>query len=223
MRELGAIVMRVVGSCVARIATLLFGAVLLVGAGIPPGVPSATAMVNGFHMALNDAAKKSSGKDFEARQLAFAPVVRANYDTGFMARIAAGPYWDKLTLTERDALAATFTDLTAANYASRIRGALQFTVVDQQPAPQDRMLVHAQLQRKNGESLKMSYLLERIPAAAGWAIIDVWLNDTVSELALRRAEFAPVLRDKGGAALIADLRSKIAALPGEDDHRPSRL
>lgn len=180
-------------------------------------------MVNGFHTALNDAAKKASGKDFGTRQLAFAPVVRANYDTGFMARIAAGPYWNKLTLTERDALAAAFTDLTAASYAARVRGALQFTVIDQQPAPQDRMLVHAQLQRKSGELLKMSYLLERSPAVAGWAIIDVWLNDTVSELALRRAEFTPVLRNKGGAALIADLRSKIAALPGEDRLQTSRV
>jgi hypothetical protein len=31
------------------------------------------------------------------------------------------------------------------------------------------------------------------------------------------------LRNKGGAALIADLRSKIAALPGEDRLQTSRV
>jgi len=213
MADVGS-VLRLVRSA-AQTAVLLVVAVGLGGAGTTraPSPASPTTMVSGFHDALNNAAKSASGKSFAAREMAFAAVVRASYDTRFMARIAAGSYWDKLSPAERDALAAAFTDLTVASYASRFHAALPFTVMDQQPAAQDRVLVRARLQRKTGDVLKMSYLLEKSPSPRGWAIVDVWLNDTVSELALRRAEFAPVLRDKGAAALIADLRSKIDALP----------
>ena len=182
-------------------------------------------MVTRFHEALVKAVKTASGQGFTARKSAFMPVVAASYDTQFMARIAAGSYWDRLSGGEREALAAALTDLTVANYAARFRdyNGQQFAVLEAQPASQGRVLVRAQIKRRAGEPVKLSYLLEKSAKPQGWSIIDVWLNDTVSELALRRSEFSRVLRDKGGAALIADLRSKIAALPKDDAPGMTRM
>ena len=40
---------------------------------------------------------------------------------------------------------------------------------------------------------------------AGWKIIDVYLNGTISELASRRAEFGSILRSGGPSALVSAL------------------
>ena len=42
-------------------------------------------------------------------------------------------------------------------------------------------------------------------------IIDVYMNGTVSEIALRRSEFSAVLERDGFDALLAELESKIAS------------
>ena len=186
---------------------------------------SPSVMVTRFHDALLNAVKTTSGQGYSARESAILPVVAASFDTRVMARIAAGSYWDALSESERSQLAEAFADLTTANYAVRFRAytGQRFAVLAQQAAPQDRMLVRAQIRRGSGEAFSISYVLEKSATPLGWSIIDVWLNNTVSELALRRAEFSPVLREKGGAALIADLRSKIAALPKDDAPRAVRV
>ena len=48
-------------------------------------------------------------------------------------------------------------------------------------------------------------------------IVDIYLEGRVSELALRRSEFAPILSGSGTAALVSELRSKIASLEAEAD------
>jgi phospholipid transport system substrate-binding protein len=47
---------------------------------------------------------------------------------------------------------------------------------------------------------------------AGWRIIDIYYNGTVSELALRRADYAAVLKKDGFEALLASVNQKIADL-----------
>jgi phospholipid transport system substrate-binding protein len=47
---------------------------------------------------------------------------------------------------------------------------------------------------------------------SGWKIIDVYLDGTVSELALRRSEFSGIVKRENFDALIAALDAKIAKL-----------
>jgi phospholipid transport system substrate-binding protein len=49
------------------------------------------------------------------------------------------------------------------------------------------------------------------PDGESWRIIDVYLNGTVSELALRRSEYAAVLQRDGFEKLVASIDEKIAA------------
>ena len=49
------------------------------------------------------------------------------------------------------------------------------------------------------------------PDGDGWRIIDVYLNGTVSELALRRSEYAAVLQRDGFDRLVASIDEKIKA------------
>jgi phospholipid transport system substrate-binding protein len=56
----------------------------------------------------------------------------------------------------------------------------------------------------------LSYRLGKKPE--GWKVIDVYYNGTVSELALRRADYSSVLKRDGFDALIARVNAKIAEL-----------
>ena len=45
-----------------------------------------------------------------------------------------------------------------------------------------------------------------------WKVIDVYLNGTVSELALRRSEYSAALKREGFEKLVASVETKIADL-----------
>lgn len=191
---------------------LLFAGLL----GLGPVAAAATASdsVNQFHTSLIAALKSTNGKGFEARRAALKPVISQSFDTDFMVKVASGATWGGLTDSQKKDLAKAFQDMTVANYASRFKSyhGQTFVVLGSEPAPNGRTLVHTQLNRAKGDPVTIDYVMANGPKAGTWSIIDVRLKGSVSELALRRAEFAPVLRDKGPDALLALLKEKTAAL-----------
>ena len=73
------------------------------------------------------------------------------------------------------------------------------------------MLVHTKLLDPEGEDVKLDYRL-RHTDAGGWQIIDIYFNGTVSELALRRAEYSSLIKREGLEALLTALDERIAEL-----------
>jgi phospholipid transport system substrate-binding protein len=69
--------------------------------------------------------------------------------------------------------------------------------------------VKSRIVRGNGEIVALDYRLR--PVDGEWRVIDVFLNGTVSELALRRAEYSGVLKREGFDGLMRALEEKIAA------------
>src|SRR5262249_62220665 len=61
-----------------------------------------------------------------------------------------------------------------------------------------------------GERIEMNYRLHATDA--GWRIVDVYLKGTVSELALRRADYTSMLERSGFETLVATMRARIADL-----------
>ena len=57
-------------------------------------------------------------------------------------------------------------------------------------------------------SLNVGYRLRR--SEAGWRIIDIYFNGTVSELALRRSEYSSLIKREGFDALLVKLDERIA-------------
>ena len=60
------------------------------------------------------------------------------------------------------------------------------------------------------EDVELNYRMHLTPE--GWKIIDVYLDGTVSELALRRSEFSGIVKRENFAALITALDAKVAKL-----------
>jgi phospholipid transport system substrate-binding protein len=104
--------------------------------------------------------------------------------------------------------------MTMANYAGRFKGysGQKFATLGTEPAGFDTVLVKTKLLQpdKSDDDVEINYRLRRV--GEDWRIVDIYLSGTVSELALRRAEYGSVLERQGFDKLVTDIDSKIAAL-----------
>ena len=71
-------------------------------------------------------------------------------------------------------------------------------------------MVDVSFQEQGRQIATVSYIL--LPTGLGWRIVDVIIDGGVSELTLRRSEFASVVRDKGVDGLMTALDAKIGEL-----------
>ncbi len=167
------------------------------------------AVVESLHAALLSVMKDAEKLGYEGRYGRLAPVLKETYDTPFMAEKSVGRHWKKATAAERTALVDTFSRFMIANYAGRFDGysGQGFQTVGEEPSAQGTVLVRTRLTEPQGEGVRLNYRLR--PENGTWRIIDVYLNGTVSELALRRSEYASLIKREGWNAVIAALDQRI--------------
>jgi len=175
----------------------------------PADPAQAAAVVERLHAALLDAMKRADELGYAGRRDALAPVLAASFDFPFMSRLALGSEWRKLDDVQRQRWVSTFQELSLATYAARFDGfsGESFATDATQLAPRDTVLVKTRLLRANDEPVHLNYRLRN--DGDGWRVIDIYLNGTVSEVALRRSEYAAVLERSGFEALVAELETKI--------------
>ncbi len=185
-------------------------------AAVEPGGDAAE-VVGQLHSTLIDVMKHAETLGYQGRYERLAPVLQNTFDLGYMARKAIGRYWKKLSEAEQQNLVKTFTQLTVANYAGRFEGfsGQSFETLSEEPAIHETMVVHTRLVQPDDENIQLNYRLRA--NGSGWKIIDVYLNGTISELALRRSEYSAVIKRDGFDALIAALGEKIDKLEAVSD------
>jgi phospholipid transport system substrate-binding protein len=173
---------------------------------------TASAVIERFYGVLLDSMKQANALGYEGRRNKLAPVVEETYDLPFMAKVATGKYWKELDPPAQQRFVDTFTRLTVANYAGRFNGydGESFVVVSEGDGGQDTALVRTKLVLKDDAPVELNYRLRQLDGS--WRIIDVYLNGTVSELALHRAEYTAKIEREGFEALLRALEEKIAAL-----------
>jgi len=168
--------------------------------------------VERFHAGLLDIMKHAKELGFEGRIDRLAPLMGEVFDLDFMASKTVGRYWGKLSDADKKRWAETFTRFTTANYAGRFTGYTgeEFVTLGVEDAARDTRLVLTKIVVPNDEDVQLNYrLMER---EGEWRIIDVYLNGTVSELALRRSEYSSALKRDGFEQLVASIETKIADL-----------
>lgn len=194
---------------IARIAGLLLLVLCLQSAaGERPREPAA--VIEGFHEELLALMQEDSS--YTERERRMRSTIQERFDMPTIARITVGSTWRKLDEERRAALLDALTDLTAAIYADRFDSYNEhrFVTLDVSDAGGGRSRVRTQLQRVNRDSVQLDYFL------LDGLIFNV-VADGVSDLSLRRAEYAAILRDGGTAALLSDVRSKIEQYRNSDE------
>jgi phospholipid transport system substrate-binding protein len=149
---------------------------------------------------------------YDGRYKTLEPALADAYDFPEMTRVSTGRHWRDLTDDQRKQVTAAFEDYSVATYAARFDGfgGERFEVLGEETAPGGNLRVNNQIVPTSGAPIRIDYLLRQ--ASGQWRIIDVYLKSSVSELAVRRAEFTDILSKGGFDGLMADLKAKVAKL-----------
>lgn len=174
-------------------------------------------VASSFNEALLTSMKNADALGYKGRYAQLHPAVLRTFDIPFMAEKVVGKHWEGLSEAERAQWREMFADLLTATYAGRFVGyrGQTFTTLGEENAARDTVLVLTRLDDPKGDPVVINYRLSH--SDAGWRVVDVYLKGTVSELALRRSDYAAILEQQGFPALLEAVRAKIAALErGED-------
>lgn len=144
-----------------------------------------------------------------ARSAALKKLVSDTFDINAMGTVAVGVRtYQSWSDEQRGAFLNAFSRFMVATHVNRFDGKADqgFNIEGSEDAQQGRKIVHARYLRAGQAPYPIDYLVQATPE--GWRILDVYLDETVSLLALHRSEFSSVLRDRGFAGFIAAMHAK---------------
>jgi phospholipid transport system substrate-binding protein len=190
-------------------------------AAVAPPVGEARApqdVVEHLHGGLLEIMRNADALGFDGRKRTIEPVLNDSFDfaaltVGSVGRIV----WSGWSDDERRAYARSFRAFTIATYASQFDGfsGQSFETGAVEDGPGGTKLVKTLLVRPKGEPIELHYLLRQRKDSERWAVIDIFLKGSISELARQRSQFGAVLKREGFSALVAALEAKTASFASE--------
>jgi len=206
---------------VAAAAGMLLALLLAVASVASDAAPAdrgPSQVVERLHASLLECMRNAESLGYQGRYRELAPTLEELFDLPFMAQKAVGRHWKTASPEDQHRLVDTFSRYTVSNYAGRFDGfsGQSFETIGAQPSTRGTVLVRTQLIDPEGDDVKLDYRLRETDGR--WRIIDVYLNGTVSELALRRAEYSSLIKREGFEGLLLALDERIdemAAAPAD--------
>lgn len=165
--------------------------------------------VENLHTTLLAIMKDDDQIGYKGRYDRLEPVIRASFDLPFISRTVLGRYWETLNQEQRSKFIETFSELSIATYAGNFDSysGERFKTISEKEVTGGRILVKTKLIKSDGGEIPLDYIFHRVDQE--WHIINV-IAEGVSDLALKRAEYAVFLKVKGFDALLIKLNEKIA-------------
>jgi len=190
----------------AKFVMLLCAVLLMPVADAAYGAASDPAAVQ--VQTLTDALLKSmragAAESMTERYRTLEPVIEQTFALPLVARLAVGPDWANFSPEQQNAVIAAFTRFTVANYAHNFRefDGQKFETDDNVLTRGADKIVRTRLIPRNDTPVSLLYRMHEVDGS--WKVLDVYSNG-VSELALRRTDFAAALAAGGAPVLIAHL------------------
>ena len=189
-----------------RLCTLMALALL-------PGIPGAFAaadpaatQIESFDNALLDAMKSGDSASITERSRKLAPVIENIFDLRAMTAFAVGPPWAGFSTDQQQAAIAAFTRLTVLSFAHNFHsfGGERFELDPMVVTRGSDKIVQTHLVTPQKAPISLLYRMHE--AAGSWKVIDIYYG-AVSQLSIRRSDFAAPIASGGAAELIAHLNS----------------
>ena len=192
--------------------------VLLLLAGVLTALPAAAqedparTVIQRFQQSLLAVMKEAKSLGVTGRYQRLQPRIEEAFHLPLMIRVATGSFWRKADKEQRSRLVAAFKRLSISTYANRFDGysGQVFEIVDQRPGPQKTVLVKTRIVSPGDSPARLTYVVKEYKGQ--WRIVDILLDNDISELAVRRSEYRRLLRQKGVDGLIATLNDKADGL-----------
>jgi phospholipid transport system substrate-binding protein len=168
-------------------------------------------VVAAFDDALLGSMREAEKFGYAGRYDRLAPVMNNAFDFAEMTRIAVGGPWASLTGTQQHSLADAFARFSIANYAREFDkySGERIEITGHTERPQGVVIATA-MKSTADEPTEFDYLLHKVNGA--WKIVDIYLDGSISQLAVRRSEFSAVLTRSGPEGLLRMLTERTDAL-----------
>ena len=168
-------------------------------------------MARSFYGVLLGTMRDGRALGQSGRYSRLAPVVNRTFDIPTMTRLAIGPHWGTLSPAQQQQLVAAFEHYVAATYADRFDAysGEQLQVNGERPHGAD-VMVETHIIKSNGETTRLDYLMRQNEGS--WRISDVYLEGSISQLAVHRSEFHSILQREGVDGLVLALNRKVDLL-----------
>ena len=165
-------------------------------------------IVNAFHKVLLSTMKNAKKLGVKGRYKKIAPEIEQIFHLPLMAQVSSGSYWRKASDKQIKQLVKAFSHISISTYASQFDGfsGQSFLIKGEKVGPQNTILVKTQIIKPETTPINITYVTQKIKKQ--WRIIDVLLNNGISELAIRRSEYRRILKTDGLNGLIATLNKK---------------
>jgi phospholipid transport system substrate-binding protein len=165
----------------------------------------AAVQVQALTASLLKSMRAGSAASMTERYRNLEPVIEQVFDLPLMTRLAVGPGWTNFRPEQQKALIAAFTRFTIANYTFNFRtfDGQKFEIDDTVLSRGEEKIVRTRLIPAHDTPVSLLYRMRE--AGGTWKVFDVHYNG-VSELSLRRSDFAAAIASGGAPALIDYLR-----------------
>lgn len=191
---------------------LMFCLAFLMSLSLAPltfAAEEASAKVDILHAALLEAMKGGAQLGFAGRRDQLVPVLQSTFDFDTISRLVTGRHWGEMDDAERKAFVEVFSALSAATYAENFDnfGGQRFETRSTRSKGKAE-IVRTVIISRDGDETSLDYLLTQ--ERGEWRIVNV-VADGVSDISLKRSEYAAVIGQEGIAGLIAKLKAKVAS------------
>ncbi len=172
------------------------------------------AVVQRLNDALLHVMQNAARLRFRGRYDYLAPVLDRTFSFSEMARISTGQHWGRLGPERQSELVARFRQMSITTFAARFDGysGERFELLGEEETVRGQVLVLSRIVKSSGETVPLNYVFAEI--GGEWQAVDVYLQGTISELAIYRSEFVSVLSREGYDGLIRRIDEKVARLRG---------
>jgi phospholipid transport system substrate-binding protein len=168
-------------------------------------------IVEQFQASLLAVMREASTLGVKGRYERMLPPIERAFDLGAMTRIAIGEHWTRADESQRTRLVRAFGRMSASTVAILFDGysGERFKTLGERAGQNETRYVNTIIVLSDGD-VSLTYVAKRI--GNGWKLIDVIVDDGISELTVRKSEYRRVLASDGVEGLIAALESKAGEL-----------
>ena len=164
----------------------------------------ATIQVHALTAALLKSMQAGPAQSMAERYRSLEPVIDQVFALPLVTRLAVGPDWAGFSPNQQKEAIAAFTRFTVANYAHNFRtfDGQKFEIDDDALSRGSDKIVRTRVIPAHDVPVSLLYRMREVDGV--WKVIDV-LSNGISELALRRSDFAAAIASGGAPVLIAHL------------------
>jgi phospholipid transport system substrate-binding protein len=198
------------------VARRLLIAVVL-ACGLASGTARADSAADAPIAALNaglTAAETNASAPFAQRYNALAPAVDRAFNLPQLLQSTVGLRWAQIAPDQQQKLLTAFRAFTIASYVGNFNtnAGDTFRILPETRTIGADQVVETEIVPKSGDPTRIDYVMRQ--GSAGWQVVDVLEQGTISQVAVQRSDFRRLLSDGTGVALTQSLNARVAKLSG---------